>query len=303
MLNTIATLPRAQKSLGTIAAIADGREKLEDFSMDELQRFLRDARATLNEHPEHPSLKLTRTRQKLLAELEWTNAQAWPGRSGTTDKLAYMSVLGIAWRVNRTDDVGVSVRELGELIGVAFETARRALRRLFERDLLRRAEDEQPKGRSSRFNVVLHNDVSLADDDAVLLRNEVSLTATTTILSLRPKTDLVTQQSVPDAFRTQKGLGKTAYLVLGQLEDAHPQTASELATRVGKHRSTVSRSLRQLESAGLALETPNGWRKEPADLQQLAEDLGTAGAAERLRQHNAEQRVGYRRYLERNGAV
>jgi hypothetical protein len=80
-------------ALNQIAAIADGRAVLGDFALDELTSLLREAKAVLVSKPE-AALPWTRPRERLAALRAWADAQPWPGRTGTTDKLAYVALLG-----------------------------------------------------------------------------------------------------------------------------------------------------------------------------------------------------------------
>lgn len=265
------------------------------------ERQVADARAVLHVEPspsaKKASLEPTPTRQGLLAELAWANEQPWPGRSGTTDQLSYIAVVRTAIAANNRT-VGMSRYTLSELVGISPSTAYRSLERhVSQGRLLRHAPASEEL--ATRYEVVLHNetrDSLRAPQD--LLQNETRHVLTDS--PLLAESGLIAQQPLPDLFRTRLGLSKLAFLLYHALEDGRPLKAAELARRVGKNRSTVGRALReQLFSAGLALETPNGWLRQPADFKKLAIDLGTAGATERTRKRNAEQRENYRSALER----
>jgi DNA-binding IclR family transcriptional regulator len=73
-------------------------------------------------------------------------------------------------------------------------------------------------------------------------------------------------------------------------------TAKEIAGQTGRHVSTVRRALNKLWMYGLAAPDGGGlWIAEPAGidyLQDVAEELGTKGAAEKRRaKHNQEREI------------
>jgi len=256
---------------GTMADVAVGLLNLDDLELNALLE--REARRQVE-------LKPTRTRERLAAELEWANRQAWPGRSGTTDRLTYTAVVNTAIAANELT-VGMSRYTLSEFVGIAPATAYRSLERHVRQGRLLRHPPASIE-LASRYEVVLRNETRRNPSQGTVVSS------------------LVMQQPVHDAFRTRQGLSKTALLVIEALDFEHPQTAAELARKIGKHRSTIGRILSgQLFSAGLALETSNGWLRTDASLDELAVDLGTSGAAERTRKRNAEQRELYRLGLER----
>jgi hypothetical protein len=90
-------------------AIATGELRIEDLP--------REWRTLLGVEEDAPAddpspLKMTRVRRKLLAELEWSNAQEWKGKGGTYDKIGHRAFLGVAWRTNRLEALGVATREV-----------------------------------------------------------------------------------------------------------------------------------------------------------------------------------------------
>jgi hypothetical protein len=270
---------------GTMAAIASGEASIDDLDLEALFPVPAVEEARQSE-PEAEGPPMTGTRKRLLDEARWASEQPWPGRSGTTDRLVYATILDIAFIANTTDGLHLSLRRLRQPTGIAVETARRSRLRLVERKLLTPIEKGKPEWLASSFNLTLQHE----------RRNE-----THTELLPSPIGSYVSRYAtLPDAFRTKRGLPKAAWVLLNRLGDT-PQKRADLARELKRHPSTISRNLRQLESAGLALQTTQGWIYVDADLERLAHDLGTAGAAERMRREDAIQREAYHAYLERVG--
>jgi hypothetical protein len=106
------------------------------------------------------------------------------------------------------------------------------------------------------------------------------------------------QQPPPDLFCGKQGLSKAVLRAYEALDPERPQKVAPLAKKLGRHRSSVGRSLKQLAAFDLAVNADDGWRKLDADLEKLAEKQGTAGTTERKRAYHESLRPGHRAYLE-----
>jgi predicted transcriptional regulator len=233
-----------------------------------------------------PSLRLTRDRQKLLTEVQWVNVQPWSGQGGAYNRLGYLAFLGVAWRVNRLTDLGVSVREFGEWIGTkSIATANRVQWRILDLGLVRRREEELEGVRTTsyRYDLQLQSRYSLSTTSLPYL-NEIV-----------PSLPLV-----PEAFWTKGGLSKASLRLYEALDPVRWQTRAELAERLHRNPSSVSRLLRNLFSAGLAEPSAEGWRRADADLDLLAQDYGTTGIREEVHRFNQQQRAAFTAWIERD---
>jgi hypothetical protein len=133
---------------GTIEALATGEVRFEELPR-EWQAILNgesdtsESTTVVVDSDIPPPLKLTKDRQRILAEVEWVNSQPWAGTGGAYNRLGYLAFLGVAWRVNRLFDLGMSVREFGERIGTkSIATAHRVLWRILNLGLVRKREEE-----------------------------------------------------------------------------------------------------------------------------------------------------------------
>jgi hypothetical protein len=257
-----------------------------DFTPEEAERTIRSAegRTTVGEwEPSGPlGQALTNTRREILAAFAWAQGQPWPGRAGTYNRLGYRAVLLIAYRVNRTTDLDISVREFGEAIGTrSLATASAVLRRLVEAVLLTRRPGET------------FDDPYVYD---LVLRKWNTLPLPP--IEKHSLFHLCNTPLVPDAFRTAQGLPKTALLLLDYLDE--PRTTRELMALSGKVRSTILRNLKPLEEYRLVVNKDGRWSKTDRSLDEVARELRTEGATERQRAYNREQRE--LRDLRRNGA-
>jgi len=95
------------------------------------------------------------------------------------------------------------------------------------------------------------------------------------------------------------GLGASGWRVDQALSPHQPRGVPELVALTGKSRGTVYRRLRQLLDAGLAVRVEGGYLARPADLDRVAERLGTRGLAARQRARHAAERAAHRAALAR----
>lgn len=109
-------------------------------------------------------------------------------------------------------------------------------------------------------------------------------------------TDLSTTPPAADAYRWG-GLGKTAWRVRRALERAGSATMAELRVQLQMNPRTLRRSLGRLHAVGAAELADGVWHPVAVDLQVVARELGTDGAADRQREAHREQRLAYRELL------
>jgi predicted transcriptional regulator len=235
---------------------------------------------------------LTSTRSKILALVEWAEAQAWTGRGGATDHQAYLAFLGAAYGAN-TLLVDMSQYRLAETIGVSHTTAWRAMRRLEQRGLLR------PEDRASVHKGVTYSSDAKIVSSSYLLTNQegVHRRVTYTPTPLLKGRMSHSYAQVPEAFMGRSGLSKAALHTYRLLDPTKGQSEKELAEKLGRNRSSVNRTLRQLAKLDLAHKGPEGWILGSASLEEVAEILTTTGAAGRMRAYHESLREGYRAYL------
>jgi hypothetical protein len=235
-----------------------------------------------SEEPSESPLVLTPTREGLLANLGWSLRHSWPSRTGPVDRLTYNAVVRTAIAANSLI-VGMSRYTLAELAGISPSTAHRSLNRHVAAARFAKLAPESEE-LALRYHVldVLQSDTRHTSDSLLTAVSGIEM-----------------QQPPPDLFRAAGGLSKAALRVYEVLDPTRPQTAAELARKLDRNRSSVSRILPKLYSAGLAQDLEEGWVRTDANLEQVAEDYGVKGAAERMRCYNAQQRQAYRAFLGR----
>jgi DNA-binding transcriptional ArsR family regulator len=207
-----------------------------------------------------------------------------PGRAeqGATDRLTYNAVVRTAIAANSMI-VGMSRYTLAELAGVSPSTAYRSLNRhVTEARLARLAPESEELALRYEVLAVLQSDTKHSSSSLVTALSGIEM-----------------QQPPPDLFRAAGGLSKAALRVYEALDPTRPQTAAELARKLDRNPSSVGRILPKLFSAGLAQDLEDGWVRTDANLEDVAEDYGVNGAADRMRRYNAQQREAYRAFLKR----
>jgi predicted transcriptional regulator len=286
---------------GTMDALASGELRFEDLPQ-EWQDYL-DGKSVLPEQSSDVAVllgskvdeldeddkeelaKITKDRQRILIEVEWANSQPWPGNGGAYNRLGYLAFLGIAFRVNRLFDLGVSVREFGELIGTKSKaTANAVIWRILKLGLVRKREDTEPiegiRTVPYRYDLQLQGgrfrDTHTNYSHPYLYENV-------------PSPSLL----VPDAFWTKDGLSKASLRMYEALDSERYQKRGELAKKLKRTPRSASRLLENLFSAGLAESSKEGWRRTNFDPEELAKEYGTSGIRVKLHAYNGEQRARF----------
>jgi len=270
--------------------------EMNDKDRDAARRYLsltwHNAESFVTSHPsEHKTLA-----QDLVT---WALSRPWPGRTGSTDRAVYLAHLEIVQRC-ASQPHGASVRELGELAGVHWQTAARANHRLVNASLLELVE-LATVSRPHRWRLI---------DPDVPSRYTPSQSVPTRECSSMAHSD------GHDLGRWQ-GLNKASLEVVRALMTCDDWTAmvTELADLTGRGRRTIYRKLKGSPrdngdvSPGLfhlGLVEPVGrgtWRLVPeytdTMLDDAAEYLGVAGLGDRQRHRHRQDRTGHRIELER----
>jgi hypothetical protein len=234
---------------------------------------------------------------KRIAEqaIVWAESRAWPGRTGTIDKVVFIAHATLANRAGRIE-YAAACRDLAELASVSHETATRATHRLIDAGLLALEKTAT---------------VTLANTYRLKLPTAQSLTLTNYSIVSKCQTLRQTQH---DAFRA-RGLGKSAGEVWGALQQGGAYvplrgcTIAELAGRTGRHEDTVTRALERMahivdgatdEVVSMVERDGSKWRAcNEVDLDAIARMVGTHGASERQRKQHAEERAKRRTLFER----
>jgi hypothetical protein len=218
---------------------------------------------------------------KLARSLQsWALTRPWPGRTGATDKAVYLAHLKIVLRCGQ-DPHGASVRELAELAGIVWGTAKNANHRLITARLLNLA---------TRFT----------STDPAYYSLIIPPSQDTLPGAVAGECALMTQSH--DVFRF-KALGKTGYDVWRSLL-AHRSDSvwvNDIVAETGRKIRTVERKLARMQRLGMAERVARGyWRAFPdVDLDKAAEALDTSGMGERQRRKHQHDRELYNANLPR----
>ena len=218
------------------------------------------------------------------------------GRTGTYDTCVLDALLQIALQAG-TLTIAASARDIAERAGISKEAANKATHRLQARGWL--ILDTEWCGRFANvYRIQAKPEFGLQN-----------LYTSSKALNVRECIGFATSENLfagngffaDDAFRWQ-GLGKTAALVCAQLQHT-PMTLDELAGKLGRDKSTISRALEKLRAANV-VETADlrgwaiCWRISPnLDLKQVAREMSTDGIAQRQKRDHIAERDKYRRRL------
>ena len=260
----------------TLAEIADAFRQSEPGHYAEHARrdwyIERTYHATLN------ALAATPTRLELADVYANAQAQPWPGRSGVLDQGVFCGLLAIGWEHNTTAP-RASVRDLAQYAGASRGGVSNALERLQVAGLVQRASGWQ-----------------VCRDGTVKARGWNIRGQMSQFLAYG-----ACQEGAPVADPECPGaaevwaparLGRSAGSVWRWL-GAVPATVTGLADATGKSRPTVRRALQRLAVFDLAAEVDGGWVRGPADLVDVAHEVGAAKAAEDRRKAHKRQREGW----------
>lgn len=222
---------------------------------------------------------------------EHVECLTWKGTGGATDRAVWLFVLSVAGKAGKLGPLALAVRTVAEGAGVEHRTAGRSLARLVDRGLLRRI----AVGRGRHASLFQVQGISCptgqkADATAPQWRSQIGRNCPTpshTGSHVGP----VWGTCVPsDAWRW-RGLGQAKARTWALLS-AEPLTTAELADALGVTPRTARRHLAALAEHDLAEHDDEGWIRGPASPDDVAEQIGTAGMAERQRErHDLERRL------------
>jgi|GEM_PF-979385 len=280
---------------------------------------IRYLRLTWRNAQEWTGTRLTPARQLAHRLRAWAIARPWPGRGGSSDRAVYLAHLAIVERCGH-DPHAASVRELGERAGLSARTAGTANSRLVDAGLLELVTPATPllshvwrllvPAELDTARIVPSHSVTALAPDVLdpCIPSHSKLAgmpdlAPGCILSHpvnTPVRECETLHVAHDAFRWS-GLNKSSAEVLTLLQTTNAMTVSDLAARTGRHRTTVQRKLVEMFRLGLVEPLGEGWWRvvSEVNLDQVAAELGTAGAGDRQRAQHQRDRRTHRLLLER----
>lgn len=224
-------------------------------------------------------------RQTVEAAIAWAEARAWPGRTGAVDRLIFLAHMQIAYQAGRLT-WAAACRTLAEQMGVSHMTATRATHRLYKTGLI---ELDKPAivDCANLYRLGTGLDKELHSPTSPSVRKCNSLSAN------------------HDVFR-YSGLGKSASEIWQALQGT-PATIEELAEITGRQTKTIIRALKRmaklvdpLTGEVLPMVTSDDgktWRALPADLDQIAHAIGTAGIGQRQKELHAKERQAQQKAL------
>jgi hypothetical protein len=227
-------------------------------------------------------------RRTISAAFAWADSAPWPGRTGAVDRAIFTAHLSIAHKAGRLN-WAASCRNLAELAGVSSKTATNANKRLFDADLIALEE-------------------SATVESANIFRLAMQLDKLTHSLNT-PCEEVCKFVHSHDLFRQNAGLGKRAAQVWQVLQDG-PATVDELTQATGTHAKTIKRALSRMaaivdshtgECLPMVASGDGGktWHALPADLDNLALVVGSAGLGKKQRERHAQERRNHKRQLAR----
>lgn len=226
-------------------------------------------------------------RMRISHLLDQTLNTPWPGRTGLADRATYLAHLGVADKVGNLV-YGASVRELAEYAGISKNTVSKANRRLIMRGCVK-----QEKAHTLNLSTVWRIESSSQ------LQDEASLGHSHHSPTVRECPKLSLEH---DAFRRRGGKSVAQVWLVLRASDS-PLSCQALADQTGRTPRTIRRALLWMERHGLAEQVAKGWVPfATADLDGIAEKIGTAGKASRQKIRHTLERQRHNRQLLANEA-
>lgn len=201
----------------------------------------------------------------------------WGGQGGVTDRAVLAALLDIA-DAGLTLTPSCSARQLAERANVTHQTAAASLRRLISAGLFLRMETPHVGTMATAYR---------------LLRPPAARDDVDGGGGVEPNWS---SDRAHDAFAFH-GLGRIGARVFDLLPDERAIAESDLARMSGLHRRTVRRYLVRLHDVGLADRRPGGWERGRAELDTVAQALGTAGCGQRRQHQHARERAAFVEYV------
>jgi hypothetical protein len=220
-----------------------------------------------------PPIRDATDARRAIARVEQrADTHRWPGKAGGSARLVLQALLDIAALAGSLAFTA-SRRQIAEAAGLSRSASDSAISRLVDGRWLRC----QRRGRGhlpSSWKVLEHRCGTCCTSGPL----------ETYPFGGREGNGAFAQRLGHDVWRW-RGLGKSAWRILGALDTAHGTTAANLAKRLKIDRSTVGRNLVKMADHNLARRDPDGrWRREKEfDLERVAQELGVAGVGDRQR--------------------
>lgn len=220
--------------------------------------------------------------KQLLNQLAWVKNQAWPGRTGSSDRAVYLAHLNISLNTYKFT-YSASSRELAEKSGVTRPTVEKANHRLIQQGLIELTQ-KWAELQSAEYQLILH--------------------PLSTLSQGIDRVDKGCNITAHDAFR-YKGLGKSAGEIYAALLEK-PMTKKELALQTGRNYITVHRALLRMtmledpftrEAYPMVSRQGTHWHALNVDLDRVAQMVRTSGSLARQKKQHRREREIHRRTM------
>lgn len=234
----------------------------------------------------------------------WSEAHVWKGVGGATDRSVLQVFLDLAEKQHRVFDLGLGCRDIADRAGLGgYGTASRSVKRLMRIGVLVFV-DKYDRYDDGTYTGPRANRYALSAPSLMTEREQEAWTGALTDGAQQSQVEQSDSGGVGmtvspvrtngpldhDAFR-HRALGKSKLRVWEALNHEKACTTRELADMLGyTSTSTPRKHLTALANVGLAQETANGWIRTDANLDAIAQDLGTSGKGEAQRREHQEQR-------------
>jgi len=219
------------------------------------------------------------------------HADTWTGRTGHSDLTVYQKMLDHVEQAN-TFEVNASIRQLVDETGLCKGTVIRVLNRL-QPDYLQLVSSGAGTMMASVYRVTtdqVGGDVHVPSDPP----------------SSHPQYLLLggsIEDPAHDVWANRSGLGKYAHRIHREVLNSPNSVAALSESSVCGTEKTIRKHLQCMENFGLvSVDDAGVWtghRVSDAKAHQIAEEIGSAGRAERLREGHERERVGYAAHTRR----
>lgn len=231
-------------------------------------------------------------REAIAVDYAAADSGQWIGRTGNSDRAAYMAVLSECYRAGAVE-TSASVRELSEHAAIAKDTVTKALKRLIDYGLIERAQPATQDGTIAAVWRLGCAPLPTGENRTRVTIEKLSDNRHPVVTSVRlsPVCEIAELSS-------RAALGKSAVTIYRHLDELEAVSISELARRTGRARSTVRAALLRLESHSLAAQTADDeWLRGTNDLVTVAAELDCSGLADRRRSKHSFERDKYQKWI------
>lgn len=210
----------------------------------------------------------------------WCFTNIKSGRYHIQDRLTYLTILLSAYKLNTLTNIGISIRDIAEKMGVSFPTSAKSLKRLENAGLISRT-FRGKASYSSKYSLItdrLHSDADTSDLTKCIKIDQI-------IAALRH-----------DAFRLT-GLGNTGFFIymLMLRNPGRTFTTNDIRVLLGCSYITVSRALKRLVHSGIITYNEHKYSlKADYSLDKASHAYNTVGIGARHAILHKYQRNAYR---------